>query len=77
MEFFGECGEVTQVRVAMGEDGRSRGFAHVEFGSAAGAKKGLEKSGQDLGGRAIYCDIAQERAGGAGRTPPSGGRGGG
>lgn len=30
-QFFGQIGDVKAVRIAMGEDGRSRGFGHVEF----------------------------------------------
>jgi RNA recognition motif-containing protein len=37
--FFQDCGEVTDVRIAQGEDGRSRGFGHIEFGTPAAAKK--------------------------------------
>jgi RNA recognition motif-containing protein len=28
---FEECGDVKDVRIPMGEDGRMRGFAHIEF----------------------------------------------
>lgn len=39
---FSECGaSVKDVRIAMGEDGRPRGFAHVEFNSHDDAKSGL------------------------------------
>ena len=41
-EFFGQAGEVKSVRIAMGEDGRPRGFCHVEFASPESATKAME-----------------------------------
>ena len=38
-DFFKEAGEVVAVRLAAGEDGRSRGFGHVDFASAEDAQK--------------------------------------
>lgn len=38
-DFFKEAGEVVAVRLASSEDGRSRGFGHVDFASAEDAKK--------------------------------------
>lgn len=32
-EFFSQAGNVTAVRIAMGDDGRAKGFCHVEFES--------------------------------------------
>jgi nucleolin len=43
--FFGQKGEVTTVRIAMGEDGRARGFCHVEFASPADATQAMELMG--------------------------------
>lgn len=53
----------------MDEDGRSRGFGHVEFETAEGAQKALSKSGHNVEGRDIFCDLARER----GAAPQSGG----
>lgn len=69
-EFFKDAGAVSDVRVAMDENGRSRGFGHVEFETEEGAEKALEKSGQSLEGREIFCDLARER----GSAPQSGGK---
>ena len=33
--FFADAGEITSVRIALGEDGRARGFCHVEFATPA------------------------------------------
>jgi RNA recognition motif-containing protein len=34
-DFFSKAGDITSVRIATGEDGRPRGFCHIEFGSHA------------------------------------------
>jgi nucleolin len=54
----------------MDEDGRSRGFGHVEFETSEGAQKALAKSGLSVEGREIFCDLARER----GAAPQSGGK---
>lgn len=71
-EFFKGCGTITSVRIAQDENGRSRGFAHVEFGTNGEAVKGMELAGQSLDGREVRLDLSQSRRGGGG-----GGRGGG
>ena len=40
--FFRECGDIKAVRIPMNDDGRPKGFAHVEFEDPASAKKALE-----------------------------------
>lgn len=69
-EFFSDAGEIKEVRLAMGSDGRFRGFGHVEFLSDEGARKACEKSGESFAGREIFVDIAQERV----FSPSSGGK---
>ena len=69
-EFFADAGTVADVRIAMDEDGRSRGFGHVEFETSEGAQNALSKSGQSVEGREIFVDLARER----GAAPPSGGK---
>jgi nucleolin len=64
-EFFSDCGTVADVRIAQDENGRSRGFGHVEFETEEAAQKALQKSGQNLEGRDIFCDLAREK----GSTP--------
>ena len=44
-EFFKGCGQINGGRIAMGEDGRPRGFAHVEFESNASAVEGMKLAG--------------------------------
>ena len=71
-EFFKGCGSITSVRIAQDENGRSRGFAHVEFSSNSEAVEGMKLAGHALDGREVRLDLSQSRRGGGG-----GGRGGG
>lgn len=43
--FFSDCGDIKAVRIAMGDDGRPKGFAHVEFETHESAKTALDKNG--------------------------------
>lgn len=38
-EFFKEAGEVVDVRLAAADDGRFKGFGHVEFATEEAAQK--------------------------------------
>lgn len=60
---FKGCGAVNEVRIAMGNDGRPRGFAHVEFADAESVEKALKLNGQDLDGRNIKVDVAGNKGG--------------
>ena len=39
------------MRIALNEEGRAKGFAHVQFGDPSSAKKGMGLNGQELDGR--------------------------
>jgi cold-inducible RNA-binding protein len=75
---FSEFGEVCEVHLPMDrESGRPRGFAFVTMGTsseAADAIAGLD--GQDLDGRALRVNEAQERSSGGRGGFDGGGRGG-
>ena len=75
-EFFKGCGTINGVRIALGEDERPRGFAHVEFSTNAEALEAMKRAGGEIDGRAVRLDLSQTRSrgGGGGR---GGGRGGG
>lgn len=87
MSVFSEVGPVADVFLPTDrETGRPRGFAFVEFESDGDASKAIEKfNGQQLGGRTIRVDTADDRprrapsfgGGGGGGRPPFGGHGGG
>ncbi|KAK4790339.1 hypothetical protein SAY86_017643 [Trapa natans] len=60
--FFGEIGEVVDVRIAVDHDGRSKGFGHVDFSTAEAAKKAVELNGDYLNNRPVKIDLARERS---------------
>jgi nucleolin len=63
--FFGDCGNVIDVRIAKNpEDGRPKGFAHVDFDSSEASAKAMAKAGQNLDGRDIRVDASTPRQGG-------------
>ena len=77
-EFFGSAGTVQSVRVAMGEDGRPRGFCHVQMASPADATKAMDLQGSMLDGRGVRLDLsAPNRSRGGDRGGRGGGFGGG
>ena len=71
--FFTKCGDIKEVRVAMGQDGKPRGFCFVEFTSVEAAQKAKALSGEQLDGRPIRVDMA---GAGKGRDDNGGSRGG-
>ncbi len=62
----------------MGDDGRPKGFAHVEFESPEAASKALELNGQTLDDRQLRLDLSSSsnRGSGGDRGGFRGGRGG-
>ena len=76
-EFFGQAGSVKNVRIAMGEDGRAKGFCHVEFESPDGASAAMGLAGQMLDGRVPRLDLSSNNKRGGGDRGGRGGFGGG
>jgi nucleolin len=68
-DLFEGCGDVSNVRIAKDQDGRPRGFAHIDFADNEGASNAIRKSGSDIDGRSIRVDFSN--------GPKSGGAGGG
>ena len=56
-DFFSECGEIVDVRIAMSVGGKSRGFAHVEFDSAESSAKACKLAGEEIDGRPVVFFI--------------------
>jgi RNA recognition motif-containing protein len=82
-DLFAQVGEIRDVFLPMDrESGRPRGFAFVEYTNDEDAAKAIEKfNGQQLGGRALRVNAAEERprtggGGGGGRGGFGGGGGG-
>lgn len=76
---FSKCGPIKAVRVAMGDDGRVKGFAHVEFETPEAAQKALELNGAPCDGRELRLDLSSSSSRGGdrgGRGGFGGGRGG-
>ncbi|XP_062090040.1 nucleolin 1 isoform X10 [Humulus lupulus] len=67
--FFKSAGEVADVRIAYNDEGRMKGFGHVEFTTSEAAKKALELNGQELLGRGLRLDLAREKGQNATATP--------
>jgi nucleolin len=76
-KFFSSCGNVLGVRIATHEDGKRKGFCHVDFDSSDACNAAVKLAGQDLDGREIRVDISQPRQGGGGAPRGRGGFGGG
>jgi len=76
-KFFSQCGNVLGVRIATHEDGKRKGFCHVDFDSSDACQAAVKLAGSDLDGREIRVDISQPRQGGGGAPRGRGGFGGG
>ncbi|CAA6668539.1 unnamed protein product [Spirodela intermedia] len=74
-DFFKDVGEIVSIRLAKSENGKSRGFGHVEFATEGEARKALALNGEEMLGRQVKLDLAREKGA---STPQSGycGRGG-
>jgi len=64
--FFAGCGAIKSVRLARGEDGRPKGFAHVEFDEPSGAAQAVALSGRELVERQVRVDFADQKGGSRG-----------
>eukprot|EP00743_Colponemidia_sp_Colp-15_P000145 GILK01000167.1.p1 GENE.GILK01000167.1~~GILK01000167.1.p1 ORF type:complete len:256 (+),score=35.43 GILK01000167.1:62-829(+) len=62
-ELFQDCGDINSIRIAMGPDGRPRGFAHVDFSSEDAVDKAMVKNSTDLSGRTLTINFAFKKSG--------------
>ena len=53
---FEDCGKIIDIRIAKREDGKPRGFAHVDFDSNEALENALGKTGYKLDGRELRID---------------------
>ncbi|KAF0710151.1 Aste57867_5602 [Aphanomyces stellatus] len=59
---FEHCGTIEHINVAFDKvTGTPRGFAHIEFASAAGARSALALKGADIEGKEIHVDLAIDK----------------
>jgi len=70
--FFGQYGEITELKIISDYDGRSKGFGFVTFATSEAAQASLVADGTDLQGRTIKVNLARDKEEGGG----SRGRGG-
>lgn len=70
-KFFSRAGNIVGIRIAMNEDGRAKGFCHVDFDSSEAVQKAISYAGQEIDGREIRVDASEAR------KPREGGFGGG
>lgn len=61
--FFAPCGAISSIRLAKGDDGRPKGFAHVEFEDSNQAQQAVQLSGRELAGRNVRVDFSTGRRG--------------
>jgi nucleolin len=81
-KFFSRAGNIVGVRIAKHEDGKAKGFCHVDFDSSDAVQTAITYAGQDLDGREVRVDASQPRQNrdsgfGGGRGGGRGGFGGG
>lgn len=61
--FFAPCGTIAAIRLAKGDDGRPKGFAHVEFEDSNQAQLAVHMTGKELAGRTVRVDFSTGRKG--------------
>ena len=76
-ETFGKYGTVERIKVPLGEDGRPRGFAFIDYASPENASAALELDGAEWDGRNVVVQIARPREPRQERAPRGGQQGGG
>lgn len=61
-DFFSQCGDIKQVRLAKLPTGELKGFAHVEFYELDSANKAVALAGQPIEGRAIKVELSAPKS---------------
>lgn len=59
-DFFSEFGEILNIRIVKDDNGRSRGFAFVEFLDARAAKQAQYKDGEELMERQVFVKMVNK-----------------
>ena len=59
-EFFQDCGEILDIRIARHPDGRSKGFAFMEFLDRRATNRSLYKDTSEFLGRSIRVNLKQK-----------------
>ena len=65
-DVFQDCGKIKDIRIPLRDDGKPRGFAHIEFEEQSSVDKALKKNGTELDGRNLKVDVAGNNRSGGG-----------
>merc|ERR1711971_981399 len=65
-KFFGECGEIANLRMPLNEEGKCKGIAFVQSKEAASFEKANEFNETEFGGRTMF--VSQAGEGGKGKS---------
>lgn len=72
-ELFSHAGEIKAIRMARDQEGRTKGFAHIEFADQEGVARAISYTNTDLKGRQIRVEYSKDspsvRGRGAARPP--------
>ncbi|MEK9657211.1 MAG: RNA-binding protein [bacterium] len=61
-EEFSKCGEIEEVKLISDmQTGRSKGFAFITFKTEEGMQEACKKNGEELQGRALRVNEAEDR----------------
>jgi len=61
-DMFKSCGSIKDVRFATRDDGKPKGFAHIEFNNEDSVEKALKMNGTEMDGRHLKVDIAGNKS---------------
>ena len=60
--YFSQCGEITEIKLLMRHDGKSKGRGFVKFGSPGAQDKALRLNGTQFMGRSIRVEVPKNRS---------------
>ena len=61
-EFLGDCGQITDLRLIKDrETGQSKGFAFITFSTEDEMNNAIQKNGEELDGRKVRINKAEDR----------------
>ena len=72
--FFQKCGEITDIKILLNDEGKSKGVCFLEFEDSEAAENAVSMNGEELNGRKIKVEMSKPRErDGGGRGGSSGG----
>ena len=61
--FLSDCDEILDITIAKNENGKMKGFAHIDFDSKEAVEKVIQKNGESLVGRELKFDNSTSKGG--------------